>query len=48
MNRAALNRNKPRMLTPEEQEALRQDLRDLMAILKKLREQENAALAQRN
>ena len=36
------------MLTLEEREALRQDLRDLMAILKKLREQENAALAQRS
>lgn len=33
-------RNKPRMLTPEEREALRQDLKETMAILKRLREEE--------
>lgn len=33
-------KNAPRMLTPEEQEALRQDLKDTIAYLKKLRETE--------
>ena len=33
--------NKPRMLTPKEIEALRQDLKDTLALLKKLREEEH-------
>lgn len=34
----ALNGNNPRMLTEEEKEALRRDLKEMMELLKKLRE----------
>lgn len=34
--------NEPRMLTPEEREALREDLRNLIAELKRLREEEKS------